>query len=108
MLAVGPPIGPGPGIERPHVCLSNGDGTCPAAWLDILVNAFGEQFGPHVSANHPFKGGYITRAHAAEMPWVQLELSRAPFASNAEKRQRVLAALKAAVQEIEALPRRGK
>lgn len=102
MLAVGPPIGPGAGIARPHVCLSHGDGTCPDEWMDALAASFEEQFGDNVSVNDPFRGGYITRTHAAEMPWVQLELSRAPFASNAEKRQRVLDALAAALPRFEA------
>ena len=31
MVAFGPPVAPDPGAERPWVCLSNGDGTCPAA-----------------------------------------------------------------------------
>lgn len=101
MLAVGPPIGPGPGIERPHVCLSHADGTCPDEWMDALAASFEEEFGPHVSVNDPFKGGYITRTHAADMPWVQLELSRAPFATNAEKRRRVVAALTGSLDRIE-------
>jgi formiminoglutamase len=73
MAATAPPVGPDPGAERPPVCLSDGAG----------------------SRNAPFRGGYIVRTHAAELPWVQLELSRAPFASPAEKRDRVLAALQA-------------
>ena len=95
MAAIGPPVAPDPGIERPWVCLSNADGTCPQNWLDGLKNCFEAQFGPHVSVNDPFKGGYITRTHAVEMPWIQLELSRAPFLTNAEKRERVLRALTA-------------
>ena len=53
-----------------------------------------------MTINDPFRGGFITRSHAAEMPWVQLEMSRAPFASNAEKRQRMLRALTAALERI--------
>lgn len=93
MLAKGPPIGPGPGIERPWVCLSNADGTCSQPWIEALQRCFQEVFDGPVTINDPFRGGYITRTHAAEMPWVQLELSRAPFLSEAEKRERVLAAL---------------
>lgn len=103
MLAVGPPIGPGPGLERPHVCLGHADGTCPADWMACLEESFREQFGPRVTVNEPFRGGFITRSHAPEMPWVQLELSRAAFASNAEKRRRVVRALSAAVERIVAL-----
>ncbi len=103
MLAVGPPIGPGPGLERPHVCLGHADGMCPADWMACLEESFREQFGPRVTVNEPFRGGFITRSHAPEMPWVQLELSRAAFASNAEKRRRVVRALSAAVERIVAL-----
>ncbi|MEX2302819.1 MAG: N-formylglutamate amidohydrolase [Bryobacterales bacterium] len=95
MLAKGPPIGPGPGIERPWVCLSNADGTCPQSWIEALQRCFQDVFEGPVTINDPFRGGYITRTHAAEMPWVQLELSRAAFLSLAEKRERVLAALAA-------------
>ena len=95
MAAEGPPVGPDPGVERPWVCISNADGTCPRGWMDTLKECLEERFGPNVTINHPFKGGYITRTHAAEMPWVQLELSRAPFASDQQKRKHVLAALTA-------------
>lgn len=94
MLAVGPPIGPGAGEERPHVCLSNGDGTCPPAWMAQLLGCFEREFGPHVSVNDPFRGGFIARSHARDMPWVQLELSRAPFANNRAKREAILSALR--------------
>ncbi len=103
MLAVGPPIGPGPGLPRPDVCLGNADGTCPAAWMDCLAESFREQFGPRVTVNDPFRGGFITRSHAAEMPWVQVEMSRGPFAGNAEKRRRVLRALSDSLDRIAAL-----
>ena len=103
MLAVGPPIGPGPGQERPHVCLGNAAGTCPEAWMVCLERSFREQFGRRVAVNEPFRGGFIIRSHAAEMPWVQLELSLAPFAADLDKRRRVLRALQAAVECIDAL-----
>jgi formiminoglutamase len=95
MLAKGPPIGPGPGVERPWVCLSNGGGTCPPSWIEALRKCFQEVFDGPVTINDPFRGGYITRTHAAELPWVQLELSRAPFLDLGAKRQRVLEALTA-------------
>jgi formiminoglutamase len=94
MLAVGPPIGPGPGEERPAVCLGNADETCPEEWLQVFGRALERAFEKPVMINEPFKGGYITRTHAAELPWVQLELSRAPFLSLYEKRGRVLDALR--------------
>ena len=104
MLAVGPPIGPGPGIKRPHVCLGDGEGSCPRPWMACLEASFKEAFGPRVTVNEPFRGGYITRFHGTEMPWFQLELSRGPFLSNTEKRLRVLAALKQGLLRIDALP----
>jgi N-formylglutamate deformylase len=94
MAAKGPPIGPGSGIERPWLCLSNGEGTCPPEWLESLAGCLEQAFEHPVSMNDPFKGGYITRTHATELPWVQLELSRAPFAPSKEKRVRVLASLR--------------
>ena len=81
------------------VCLGNADGTCPQDWIEDLKQRFEQVFGPHVTINEPFRGGYITRTHAAEMPWVQLELSRALFATNAEKCQGVLSALGAWVTQ---------
>ncbi len=94
MAATGPPVGPDPGTERPWVCLSNGDGTCPQDWIESLADCFREQLEGPVTINDPFRGGYITRAHSAEMPWIQIELSRAPFMINQDKRQVVLAALR--------------
>jgi N-formylglutamate amidohydrolase len=93
MAAQGPPVGPDPGSERPQVCLSNADGTCPQSWIEDLAAAFRGHFPGEVTVNRPFRGGYITRTHASEMPWVQLELTRAPFMSNRDKRHGVLGAL---------------
>jgi formiminoglutamase len=96
MVAVGPPVSPDPGVERPAVCLSNADGTCTGEWFEALCAAFEEAFaGLRVTLNAPFKGGHIIRAHAAELPWVQVEISRGPFLTNAEKRDRVIQALTA-------------
>jgi formiminoglutamase len=94
MAAKGPPIGPGAGVERPAVCLSDGDGACPSPWFERLAGCLERAFGRSVSRNDPFRGGFIIRHHARELPWVQLELSRAPFASNAEKRDAVVRALR--------------
>jgi N-formylglutamate deformylase len=93
MAAFGPPVGPDPGVERPTACLGNGDGTCPQAWLEGLGEALERSFGRAVALNEPFRGGYIVRRHAAELPWIQLELSRAPWASLEDKRAMVLEAL---------------
>ena len=93
MLAKGPPIGPGAGIERPWVCLSNSDGACPQEWIESLRDAFQARLEGPVTINDPFKGGYIVRSHRDELPWIQLELSRGPFLTNAEKRRCVEEAL---------------
>ncbi|MFH1739698.1 MAG: N-formylglutamate amidohydrolase [bacterium] len=94
MAQMGPPVGPDPGKERPWVCLSDGDSqTLPSGWMDVLAQCFSQAFGGLVAVNDPFKGGYISRAHSHEIPWIQLELSRAPFISNQEKQAKVLEAL---------------
>jgi formiminoglutamase len=95
MAAQAPPVGPDPGAQRPPLCLSNGDGTtCTSKVFEQVAQAFENAFGVPVSRNTPFRGGHIIHAHADEMPWVQLELSRAPFTSQAEKRAAILAALR--------------
>ena len=94
MAAEGPPVGPDAGVERPAICISNGDCTCPKEWITSLAECFKKVFEKDVSINQPFKGGYIVRSHAKELPWIQIELSRAPFFSNQEKSFRVLEALK--------------
>lgn len=94
MAAQGPPVGPDPGVERPWVCLGNVDGTtCPEDWMAKLKECFEQSFGPNVRVNDPFKGGFITRTHAQELPWIQIELSRGPHMSNGDKKAAVLEAL---------------
>ncbi|RMF81821.1 MAG: N-formylglutamate amidohydrolase, partial [Planctomycetota bacterium] len=96
MAAHGPPIGPDPGAERPWVCLSNADGrACSREWIELLADCFEQAFDHPVSINSPFRGGHITRTHASEMPWVQVELSRAGFMTDVEKRACVETALAA-------------
>jgi formiminoglutamase len=95
MAAIGPAIGPMAGEERPFICLSNADGACPGDWFEGMANYLSKSFGIEVSMNHPFKGGYITRHHSAELPWMQLELSRAPFLTLSEKRKELMQALSA-------------
>jgi len=94
MASHGPPVGPDPGIERPWVCLSNADGTCPREWIQSMASCFEHELGPNVAINQPFRGGFIIRSHATEMPWMQLELSRAGFRSDEQKRSAVLRALR--------------
>jgi N-formylglutamate deformylase len=93
MAAVGPPSAAEPGCERPKICLSNAHGTCPQDWFEKMVQCFKESFNSEISVNNPFKGGYIIRSHSSELPWVQVELSRAPFLPISEKRECVLKAL---------------
>jgi formiminoglutamase len=93
MASVGPPTAPDTGRDRPRVCLSNASGTCSQDWFDKLVHCFKKSFDCEISVNNPFKGGYIIRSHCSELPWMQIELSRAPFLGIAEKRKRVLDAL---------------
>jgi formiminoglutamase len=95
MAAVGPPIGPGAGEKRPLICLSNAGGSCPDAHFQTFAECLERSFEAEVSLNSPFKGGYIVRSHSHEISWVQLELSRAPFLSDSQKRWRVLKALRA-------------
>jgi len=95
MASHGPPVGPDPGVERPWVCLSNADGTCPREWIHSMASRFEREFGPNVSINRPFRGGFIVRSHATEMPWLQLEISRATFRPDDQKRSAVLRALRA-------------
>jgi N-formylglutamate amidohydrolase len=94
MAVQGPPVGPDKGKERPAVCISNSYFTCPKEWITTLAVCLEKAFEKEVSINHPFKGGYIVNSHAKELPWIQLELSRAPFYSNQEKSFRVFEALK--------------
>lgn len=94
MAATGPPEGPDPGDVRPLLCLGSGEGTLPRQWLAALSESLAWSFGTAPSLNVPFAGGYITRSHSAEMPWVQLEISRATFLPPREKRARLLAAFR--------------
>lgn len=93
MAAFGPPVGPDPDKKRPWICLSNDDKTCPKPWLEKLAECFKKTFENQVSINQPFRGGYIVRSHADELPWIQIELSRDSFYPNAEKQSRILEAI---------------
>jgi formiminoglutamase len=93
MASTGPPVGPDSGRKRPFLCLSNDDGTLPEKWLESLARCLGSAFGFPPAINDPFKGGFIIRSHAAEMPWVQLEVSREPFMPLQKKREKILEAL---------------
>jgi len=93
MSSIGPPVGPDPGRERPIVCVSNADETCPREWISKLSECLGKTFNTEVSINSPFRGGYITRKHASEMFWVQIEISRTTSYSDDFKRECLLEGL---------------
>lgn len=93
MAASGPPVGPDPGQERPPVCISNAGFTCPQTWLESLARCLEDSLSLPVSINTPFQGGYIVRSHAAEMPWIQVEFSRASFLDNGQKSKALTNAL---------------
>ena len=93
MAATGPPVGPDAGSVRPGVCIGDGRGACPPEWAESLVRCFQRHFAGDVTLNRPFGGGHITRFHGTEMPWVQVELSRGPFATPGEKAAMVLNSL---------------
>jgi N-formylglutamate deformylase len=93
MAAVGPPVASDAGEKRPLICLSDAGSTCSESWLNRLAECLQNSLQVEVSINSPFKGGHIIRSHAHELPWVQVELSRAPFLSIDQKRSCVLKAL---------------
>jgi N-formylglutamate deformylase len=94
MAAVAPPVAPDRGKERPPVCLSNAESTCPQEWIESLAQLLSQSLGLPVAINQPFKGGHIIRSHANEIPWIQLEYSRAPFLENKQKSAKLLQVLK--------------
>jgi formiminoglutamase len=94
MASVGPPIGPDEGCERPEVCLSNADGTCPDQWIMSMAECFRKAFTKEVRINDPFTGGYIITSHSSELPWIQIEISRGDFMNEFEKSVRLTEALK--------------
>jgi len=100
MAAVAPPVAPDCGKERPPVCLSNAESTCPQEWIETLAQYLTRSLGFQVNINQPFKGGYIIRSHASEIPWIQLEFSRAPFLSDKQKSRKLLDALMKWVAQV--------
>jgi N-formylglutamate deformylase len=100
MAAVAPPEAPDPGQPRPNVCVGDGNGACPRPWAEALAERLRERFPGEVTINEPFAGGYITRHHGRALPWVQLELSRADFASATAKGRWVREALAEWVEGI--------
>jgi N-formylglutamate amidohydrolase len=94
MAATAPPVAPDSGKERPPVCLSNAEFTCPQEWIESLAHHLSKSLGYPVSINKPFKGGHIIRSHAKEIPWLQIELSRAAYMSHKDKSEKLLKALR--------------
>jgi N-formylglutamate deformylase len=92
MVAEAPPIDAVPGKARPDICLSNGDGTCPEDMLLRLRSCLEKAFQRNIAINDPFRGGYIIRSHAAELPWVQLEMARRDFMTIEKKRECIVKA----------------
>jgi len=90
MAEIAPPISPDSGQERPLVCLSDADGAFPTDWLETMKDCLQQSFQVEVSLNRPFKGGHIIQAHASEMPWVQVEISRTDHLDNEEKKKKFL------------------
>ena len=83
MDSTGPPVGPDPGRERPWVCVSNADGTCPQEWIDTLREGFEQRLDGPVRVNDPFRGGHITRFHAPSGSGGVARLGRATRLRNA-------------------------
>jgi formiminoglutamase len=101
MAATGPPVGPDPDEKRPQVCLGNASGeSCPDEWMEILQSSFQRHFPGKITVNQPFSGGYITRHHGHEMPWVQIEISRGEFATPAKKSKWIRDALRESIIKI--------
>ncbi len=95
MAETGPPVGPDSGMRRPHVCIGDTGGTsCPGPWTELLAKCLERSFEGEVRVNSPFGGGWITRRHQRSLPWIQVEISRAPFAPEPEKGLRMLKALR--------------
>jgi formiminoglutamase len=93
MAEIGPPVGPDPGVPRPFICISNANRTCPSEWMSVLATCLRETFKKPISTNYPFEGGFITRYHSKNLPWIQIELNRTTTMSPSTKREHLLEAL---------------
>ncbi len=94
MATSGPPVGPDQDEKRPWICLGNDHHeSCPRKWVELMAQCFSSRFHGSVTINQPFAGGWITRFHGRELPWVQLELSRDSSLAAEEKGQKVIEAL---------------
>ncbi|WP_300673765.1 N-formylglutamate amidohydrolase [Desulfoluna sp.] len=77
-----PPISDHPGTKRPRICLGNARHTAASqSWIETMADLAARFMDPDVQINTPFAGGWITRCHGREMPWIQIEVSREPWIS---------------------------
>lgn len=105
MAATGPPVGPDPGATRPMACVGDAGGkSCPRPWVELFLECLERQFPGKVTLNRPFSGGYITRRHGTEMPWLQLELSRTEELDDTTKRQMLLSAIREWADRVPSRP----
>ena len=100
MAAIGPPVARDHGAERPAVCIGTGNGAFPPSWARSLLRRFQELTRERVTVDDPFGGGHITRLQGAHLPWVQIELSRGPWATVESKRALVSDALGAFCRDL--------
>jgi formiminoglutamase len=106
MAEFGPPVGPDPGVPRPFICISNANRTCPSEWMSVLATCLRESFEEPISTNYPFQGGYITRCHSMELPWIQIEVNRTTKMSLSTKRERLVEALSRFAESVISLRER--
>jgi len=91
MAEKAPPIAADAGTRRPRLCLGNAHHkSSPCAWIETLAELAARHVDPDVQINTPFAGGWITRSHGREMPWIQVEVSREPWVSWEEKGEAIL------------------
>ncbi|MFC1735299.1 N-formylglutamate amidohydrolase [Candidatus Hydrogenedentota bacterium] len=101
MAEKGPPVGPDQGEDRPFICLSNADHTCPDAWLKTLAETLIDAFSREVRINDPFLGGHIVREHCGEMPWIQIEFNRTDVVDSVRKREVLVRALTKFIRAVQ-------
>lgn len=95
MASHGPPSSADAGRARPQICLGMADGTCPLDWVVSLRAELSRYFNGPITINRPLPGGYTIRAHAHELPWLQLAIVQQPEYSLSQQRQALFQALSA-------------
>lgn len=86
MAAKTPPVCAASRVDRPMICLSNAGTTRSPEWFFRMADCLTDAFDGEVALNDSFRGGHIIRSLAVEVPWMQLEISRAEFMSLEEKK----------------------